>query len=141
MNIKDIIRDNKVHFYFYRHNIAYYKVYYEGDEYYFPVPLENIEGASLFHTEKAISYIGYIRKALEDKTFVKIYKEPTKIVEYESGQDFKLKIPVWGFEAGTIWTAITGGNSDQTDFHFLGYWDGKFTHCRNFNWSWIDPIN
>ena len=37
----------------------------------FPVSLEDIAGASLFSEMKAITLMRYIRKALEDKTFVK----------------------------------------------------------------------
>jgi len=37
----------------------------------FPVSLEDIAGASLFAEMKAITLMRYIRKALEDKTFVK----------------------------------------------------------------------
>ena len=37
----------------------------------FPVSLEDVGGASLFAEMKAITLMRYIRKALEDKTFVK----------------------------------------------------------------------
>lgn len=74
MNIKDIIKNNEVYFYYYRHNVLYYKIYVDSVEYYFPVPLEDVGDASLYEREKAITYMRYIRKALEDGTFVKTSK-------------------------------------------------------------------
>jgi len=72
MNIKDIVKDNKVNFLKYRHQIAYYKVSYEGTEYMFPVPLDDVGDATLNATEKAITYMRYIRKAINDGTFVPV---------------------------------------------------------------------
>jgi len=42
-----------------------------GTKFMFPVSLEDIGGASLFAEMKAITLMRYIRKALDDKTFVK----------------------------------------------------------------------
>ena len=73
MNIKEIVKDNTVRFLYYRQGHAYYavKVPEEGIEYYFPVPLEDIGDATLEAKDKAIVFMRYIRKAIEDGTFVK----------------------------------------------------------------------
>lgn len=70
LSIKDIVKDNKVYFVFYRQQVMYYGVDFEHQKYIFPVPLEDVMDASLFAEEKAITYMRYIRKALDDKTFV-----------------------------------------------------------------------
>ena len=73
MDIKDIVKDNTVRFAKYRQGIAYYtvRVPSDGVEYMFPVPLSDIGDATLFASDKAMVFMRYIRKALEDKTFVK----------------------------------------------------------------------
>jgi len=71
MNIKDIVKNNVVRFNRYRHQIAYYEVTHEGVEYTFPVPLDDIGDATLLAEDKAITFMRYIRKALDEKTFVK----------------------------------------------------------------------
>jgi hypothetical protein len=43
----------------------------DGIDYTFPVPLSNIGDATLLATDKAIVFMRYIRKAIEDGTFVK----------------------------------------------------------------------
>ncbi len=74
LKIKDIVKDNKAHFSFYRSGNMFYRVTVNGERWMFPVSLEDIGGASLFAEMKAITlmrYMRYIRKALGDKTFVK----------------------------------------------------------------------
>jgi hypothetical protein len=73
MDIKDIVRDNTVRFAKYRQGVAYYTVRVPSDglEYMFPVPLSDIGDATLLASDKAMVFMRYIRKALEDKTFVK----------------------------------------------------------------------
>lgn len=70
--IKDIVKDNAATFSFLRAGNAYYNVTVNGVEYEFPVSLEDIGGASLFATMKAITLMRWIRKALEDKTFCRV---------------------------------------------------------------------
>ena len=70
MNIKDIVKDNTVHFLFYRQQHMYYGVTVAGKQLMFPVPLEDVKDASLFAEEKAITYMRYIRKALDAGTLV-----------------------------------------------------------------------
>ena len=69
--IKDIVKGNKAHFSFCRSGNMFYTVTVNGTKWMFPVSLEDIGGASLFAEMKAITLMRYIRKALEDKTFVK----------------------------------------------------------------------
>jgi len=70
MKLKDIIKDNSVEFIRYRKGNLYYMISYENDFYEFPVPIEDCGDATFFNNDKAIMFMRYIRKALEDKTFV-----------------------------------------------------------------------
>lgn len=74
MNIKELIKDNKVYFDSYRQGIFYYKILFNGDHYIFPVPIDDIGTATLLATDKAITYMRWIRKALEEKTLVKTHE-------------------------------------------------------------------
>lgn len=49
----------------------YYEVRVDGQTYRFPVSLEDLGTATLLAEHKAITLMRYIRKALEDHTFVK----------------------------------------------------------------------
>jgi hypothetical protein len=69
--IKDIVKGNMAQFSFYRAGNMFYTVNACGGRWMFPVSLDDIGGASLFCEMKAITLMRYIRKALEDKTFVK----------------------------------------------------------------------
>jgi len=72
MNIKDIVKDNTVRFHRYRQGVAYYvvNVRNEGTDYMFPVPLDDVGDATLEAEDKALMFMRYIRKALEDGSFV-----------------------------------------------------------------------
>jgi hypothetical protein len=72
MNIKDIIKDNNVEFSRYRQGFLYYVVAVNGEFYEFPVPIEDTGEATFESSSKAILFMRYIRKALEEKTFNKI---------------------------------------------------------------------
>ena len=65
LKIRDIVKDNVARFSFYR------AVEVDGTKYKFPVSLEDLGTATLLAEHKAITLMRYIRKALEDKTFVK----------------------------------------------------------------------
>ena len=69
--IKDIVKGNKAHFSFYRSGNMFYTVTIDGTRWMFPENLEDNAGASMFAEMKAITLMRFIRKALEDKTFVK----------------------------------------------------------------------
>jgi len=73
MDIKEIVKDNEVRFAKYRQGFAYYtvRVPSDGIDYTFPVPLSDIGDATLLASDKAIVFMRYIRKAIEDGTFVK----------------------------------------------------------------------
>lgn len=71
MDIKSIVKDNTARFSFLRGENAYYTVTVEGVKYSFPVSLVDLGGASIFDSMKAITLMRYIRKALEDGTFVR----------------------------------------------------------------------
>jgi len=71
VNIKDIVKGNVARFAFYRAGNAFYEVEVEGTKYKFPVSLEDLGTATLLAEDKAITLMRYIRRALEDKTFVK----------------------------------------------------------------------
>jgi hypothetical protein len=80
--IKDIIKDNFVTFVRYRQGYFYYKIWVKRPldspestqpllrAYSFPVPLSDIGDATLEEHDKAIIFMRYIRKAIEDKTFI-----------------------------------------------------------------------
>jgi hypothetical protein len=76
VDIKEIVKDNTVAFAKYRQGYVYYtvRVPSEGIDYMFPVPLSDIGDATLLATEKAMTFMRYIRKALEEGTFVKATK-------------------------------------------------------------------
>lgn len=62
MNIKDIVKDQKAHFVFYRDR----SLFYETDNgFQFPVPIDDAGSATLNSEEKAILLMRYIRKHLE----------------------------------------------------------------------------
>jgi tRNA nucleotidyltransferase (CCA-adding enzyme) len=76
--IKDIVKNNTVQFVKYRAGHFYYKVecYVEDpiggmQTFIFPVPQNDIGDATLEAIDKAIIFMRYIRKALEEGTFIK----------------------------------------------------------------------
>src|ERR1700724_1123373 len=71
INIKNIVKNNAARFSFYRAGYMYYEVAVDGQLYRFPVSLEDLGTATLLAEHKAITLMRYIRKALEDRTFVK----------------------------------------------------------------------
>ena len=73
MDIKEIVKDNEVRFAKYRQGFAYYTVHVpsDGTDYTFPVSLSDIGDATLLATDKALVFMRYIRKAIEEGTFVK----------------------------------------------------------------------
>ncbi len=84
MNIKDLVKDNRVNFLEYRQGILYYSVVYrtvqeEGmnkvinfKTYKFPVPIDDCGDATFPAEEKAIMFMRYIRKAMEEGTLVEV---------------------------------------------------------------------
>lgn len=74
MDIKEIVKDNEVRFDRYRQGVAYYSVRVpsENADFTFPVELTDIGDATLLAKDKAIVFMRYIRKALEEGTFVRV---------------------------------------------------------------------
>ena len=72
MNIKEIVKDNEVNFFRYRQGVMYYTVKVPGHdkEHMFPVPVSDVGDATLHAQDKAIIFMRYIRKAIEDGTLV-----------------------------------------------------------------------
>lgn len=79
MNVKDIVKDNRVRFLRYRQGVMYYSVVAPGStgEHMFPVPLHDVGDATLHAEDKAIIFMRYIRKAIEEKTFVLVSTDRT----------------------------------------------------------------
>lgn len=71
-SIKDIVKDNIVEFSSYRNNIFYYVIQIDGDFYQFSIERDDIEGSTLQAKDKAITFMRWIRKAIKEKTFIKI---------------------------------------------------------------------
>lgn len=73
MDIKEIVKDNIVSFARYRQGMAYYtvRVPSTGTDHTFPVPLSDIGDATLLARDKAIVFMRYIRKAIDEGTFVR----------------------------------------------------------------------
>ena len=82
MNIKQIVQGTEVRFVRYRRGVAYYAVHVPATAatYQFPVPLTDIGDATLLARDKAILFMRYIRKALEEGTFTQV-NEPARAFE------------------------------------------------------------
>lgn len=79
LTIKEIIQNNYVKFRRYRKGFLYYGVVImnnvsveDAGLYEFPVPIDDCGDADFMASDKAIMFMRYIRKALEEGTFVKV---------------------------------------------------------------------
>lgn len=83
MSIKELVKNNKVYFDSYRQGIFYYKLLVlrekrdyigetctYGTEYLFPIPVTDIGTATMLAEDKAIFFMRWIRKAIEDNTLI-----------------------------------------------------------------------
>ena len=69
MIILEMVKDNKqVNFLFYRDSNLWYKT---EDGFQFPVPIEDIGNATFLAQDKALLFMRYIRKHLDDLSSVK----------------------------------------------------------------------
>lgn len=75
MNVLQIVKDNKAEFSHYRAGNAYYEVAVNGIIYSFPVAILDLQQATILRTHKAVELMRYIRKALDDNTFVKVREQ------------------------------------------------------------------
>lgn len=87
MDIKDFVsKGQAVTFQSYRQGFFYYAVTEKssGWVYEFTIPIEDIGSATLLQTDKAITYMRWIRKAIENKSLILIKAQsadwPTKII-------------------------------------------------------------
>lgn len=80
-DIKELIRGAQVTFAFYRQGHFYYTIpYHKKNEggtinvhiLQFPVPIDDIGTATMLATDKAITFMRWIRKAIEDKTLTRV---------------------------------------------------------------------
>lgn len=64
---------SQVHFQHYRQGFFFYAVedFYSSELYEFPVPADDIGTATMLRTDKAITFMRWIRKAIKDGTFIK----------------------------------------------------------------------
>lgn len=74
-SIKDLVKDNKVFFSHYRANHLYYHIWHGTELYMFPVPIDDTGDATFTASDKAILFMRYIRKAIDEKTFVPVKSE------------------------------------------------------------------
>lgn len=75
MDIKDFVaNENFVVFDSFRANVFYYNVPNKTtlELYQFQVPIEDIGTATLFTRDKSIFFMRWIRKSIENQTFVKL---------------------------------------------------------------------
>lgn len=75
MDIKDfVVKDNFVYFDSFRAGVFYYTVCKANSDimYRFQVPIEDIGGATLLAEDKSITFMRWIRKSMDDKTFIKL---------------------------------------------------------------------
>lgn len=70
--LSKIIKDNKVYFSRYRKGFLYYHIKYNGGIWEFTVPTSDIGDATFLNEDKAIMFMRYIRKAIEDSEFVRV---------------------------------------------------------------------
>lgn len=70
ISIKDLVKDNTVEMDKYRAQHVYYLIAYNKKLYSFPVPLEDVQEATLNSSERAIAMMRYIRMAINNGTFI-----------------------------------------------------------------------
>lgn len=72
MNITALIKDNWVEFKSYKAGFFYYTIDFEGKRYKFPVDREDVGEGEMKRCDKAITFMRWIRKAIDDGTFVEL---------------------------------------------------------------------
>lgn len=82
INIKELVQHNFVQFDSYRQGVFYYNIVepiavgighmHYNKLYQFMVPVDDIGTATLLAQDKALTYMRWIRKAIEDKTLLKL---------------------------------------------------------------------
>ena len=64
MNIKDLVKDTTVKFLYFRHKELWYEVVGKGFR--FPVPVDDTGDGTFLPEDKAMIFMRYIRKQLEE---------------------------------------------------------------------------
>lgn len=78
MKLKDLVtKEHVVAFDSFRAGFFYYNVYNsnntpKGDTYQFTVPVEDIGGSTLMAHDRAITFMRWIRKAIDNDTLIKV---------------------------------------------------------------------
>lgn len=72
MELAKVVKNNTVHFLCYRAGNLFYWVEVDGERYEFPVPIEDTGDATFPAQDKAILLMRYIRKAINNGTFVHV---------------------------------------------------------------------
>lgn len=69
----------QVSFDYYRAEHFYYRAYHiaTGEIYSFPVPLDDV-GGTLLNLDKAVTFMRWIRRAIQDGTLIKVSNEAEK---------------------------------------------------------------
>ena len=70
MKISKIVKNNVANFEYYRKDFLYYSVVVDDDKYMFPIPCDDLDGATVKKKENAMLFMRYIRKAIEEGSFV-----------------------------------------------------------------------
>lgn len=71
LSLGEIVKQRIAWFSFYRQGYLYYNLQIADVVYVFPIPIDDLGGATVSEKEKAITLMRYIRKALEDGTLVR----------------------------------------------------------------------
>lgn len=71
MNIKDVIKDNTVHFSHLKKGVAYYIINYQNEPYMFSFDISEVGDGTLLAKDKAIYFMKYINKAIKEDRLVK----------------------------------------------------------------------
>lgn len=74
-DLKYLVKDNWVQFDSFRQGMFCYKLTSKNGkepEYTFPVPLEDIGTATMLKEDKALTFMRWIRKAINDKTLIEV---------------------------------------------------------------------
>jgi hypothetical protein len=72
LNLIDIVKNNTVHFDSYKNGYFYYLVKVDAQIYRFPVEMIDIGAGTIHAVDKALTFMRWIRKSIENKQFVKI---------------------------------------------------------------------
>lgn len=67
-----LVKGNFVYFNHFRQGFFIYHLMTNDATYSFPVPLDDIGTGTMEHRDKAVSYMRWINRGIQDKTFIKL---------------------------------------------------------------------